>query len=95
MHKKGEKTKGKTDINISLQSRRKKKKKGHYSRNPIILIPQLNTQNLKKRKIDKPVISFDEKENNDDACIFCNELYINSMYKEGWIQCSSCERLGT
>lgn len=47
-------------------------------------------KNEKKIKKNQDPLSSDEEENSDDACIFCNELYIDSKHKEGWIQCSSC-----
>lgn len=36
------------------------------------------------------MLSSDDEQNNEDSCIFCNELYIDSKDKEGWIQCSNC-----
>lgn len=50
------------------------RKKGHYSRNPIILISELLTfKNGRKGEIDEPVLSSDEEKNDsNDACIFCN-----------------------
>ncbi|KAJ8869460.1 hypothetical protein PR048_028451 [Dryococelus australis] len=49
----------------------------------------------KKRKVEEPAMTFEEEEEGemDEACIFCNELFIHSEYKETWIQCSSCQGL--
>ncbi|GBN19582.1 hypothetical protein AVEN_122069-1 [Araneus ventricosus] len=40
--------------------------------------------------MEEPVTSSDEEQENDDACIFCNDLYSNSEDREGWIQCNRC-----
>ncbi|GBM25281.1 hypothetical protein AVEN_45915-1 [Araneus ventricosus] len=38
--------------------------------------------------MEEPVISSDEEQESDDACIFCNDLYSNSKDREEWIQCN-------
>lgn len=60
-----------------------KKSSEHNAVNPKV-------QKGKKRKVEETMISSDEEQNADDACIFCNELYTDSKGKEGWIQCGSC-----
>lgn len=42
-----------------------------------------------KRKLEEKTSSSDDEE-SDASCIFCNEFYIHSKGKEGWIQCSGC-----
>lgn len=35
--------------------------------------------------------SSEDEAEKDEACIFCNALYLESKSGEGWIQCSSCQ----
>lgn len=34
---------------------------------------------------------FDDEQHDDPACIYCNSLYSKSKFREGWIQCQSCQ----
>lgn len=49
-----------------------------------------NSSSGEKEKCDKAVVdeSFEETR---EACVFCNELYIDSKSGEGWIQCLHCK----
>ena len=34
--------------------------------------------------------SEEETSEKNDACMFCNELYLQSTFSDGWIQCCLC-----
>lgn len=42
------------------------------------------------KKIKPEKLRESSSDEEQDACIFCNELYLHSKAKEGWIQCSQC-----
>lgn len=44
---------------------------------------------LKRPKVSKASLN-DDKENEDAACIYCNELFSLSRRGEGWIKCTQC-----
>ncbi|KAG5893890.1 hypothetical protein JTB14_001075 [Gonioctena quinquepunctata] len=40
-------------------------------------------------------LQFDDQSDSDESdtdCLYCNELYSCSKYREGWIKCSGCSR---
>ena len=65
------------------------KKRQHYKD-----AKKKQTENKRPKKEKPKEQMWDESSEEDDntACIYCNELYSDSMGGEGWIQCIQCRR---
>lgn len=49
-----------------------------------------STKRIKLESRNDLTSSSEDEGNEDEACIFCNEIYSASKEKEGWIKCSGC-----
>ncbi len=53
---------------------------------------QTENKRPKKEKPKEQMLDESSEDDNNTACIYCNELYSDSKGGEGWIQCIQCRR---
>ena len=96
---------GKADVITS--SPYKSELEENFKKSPVVKKLKLNEPDKKEKNVVKkaapktklvsklPIADSDsseEEDNNDDACLYCNELFSNSKAKEAWIKCVSCNK---